>query len=305
MKSHSFFVSLALMAAFSAHAVPVTVTHGLGSTSVEQNPQRVVVLGMGPLDAASSFGIEPVATTKVPRFPVGLEKFSDDKYGNAGSLFEPNYENIYLAKPDLIIIGPRNSKNYPELSKIAPTILFAADASKDYWQSTQEQWRNLGKVFSVESVVEKKIALLDLQFKAIRLYNDTHQLNALTLLSSGGNISAFGATSRFASIYIDFGFKETVKGLKVGRHGDAISYEFISEHNPQVLFVLDRDKLVNKDKSHTREDFENELVKSTDAYKQHRVKFLDIDAWYVAVSGVHATEMMIKDMQDVQASVSK
>lgn len=300
MKKKGFFAFVTLFFALSVHAEMVTIKHLLGTTTLEQGPKRVVVLGMGPLDAVSSFGIEPVATTKVPRFPENLKKFAAKKYIAAGSLFEPDYEAIYSAKPDVIIIGPRNSKNYKELSKIAPTIVFAADGAKGYWESTQQQWRNLGQIFAIEPMVEKKIKMLDAEFKAINSYNQSHPLETLSVMSSGGHIAAFGAESRFSSVYKDFGFKENVKGLKVGRHGDLISYEFISEHNPQVLFILDRDKLVNKDKSHTHENFENDLIKSTDAYKNKRIKYLDIDSWYVSISGVHATEVMIQDMKDVQ-----
>ncbi|MEI8633082.1 hypothetical protein P4S72_15830 [Vibrio sp. PP-XX7] len=56
-----------------AHAETVAVELEMGKTTVEQNPQRVVVLGIGPLDALDSFGIHPVAVTKTPHLPVYLE----------------------------------------------------------------------------------------------------------------------------------------------------------------------------------------------------------------------------------------
>ena len=124
-------------------------------------------------------------------------------------------------------------------------------------------------------------------------------MNAMTVLTSGGNLSTFGDKSRFSSIYEDFGFSETVPVKANNRHGDLISYEFIREHNPQTLFIIDRDKLVNKGVSHTHEEFENDLVKATQAYKQNRMTYLDLNAWYLGISGVKATEQMIADMQKV------
>ncbi|ELH0894832.1 siderophore ABC transporter substrate-binding protein [Vibrio fluvialis] len=297
MKSVISLTSLALVMSFSAHSAQVTIEHQMGKTTLEQKPQRVVVIGLGALDAVDSFGIQPVAVSKVPQLPPYLEKYKGDQYGQAGSLFEPDFESIYMQKPDLIIIGPRAATSYDELAKIAPTIVFAADDSKGYWESTQEQWHNLGKVFDIEAQVDAKIAQINDQFKAVNDYTQTHEVNALTVMSSGGNLTTFGANSRFSAIYRDFGFHENVKVKQGGRHGDLISYEFIREHNPQTLFIIDRDKLVNKGTSHTHEEFENDLVKATDAYRNKHMTYLDLNAWYISISGVKATEQMVADMK--------
>ena len=44
-------------------------------------------------------------------------------------------------------------------------------------------------------------------------------------------------------------------------------------------------------------DFENDLVKSTQAYKQDRLAYLDINAWYLSIAGMRATEQMIADVK--------
>ena len=290
--------TLALMAsvmAFSSHAEIVEIQHEMGSTKVETNPSRVVVLGIGALDAVDSLGIKPVAVSKVSMLPDYLEKYQD--YPSSGSLFEPDFEAIYNDKPDVIIAGPRAASHYDELSKIAPTVIFGAARGSDYWQATQEQWRKLGKVFDKQQWVEDKIAELDAQFKAIRDYNQAHNNDALTVMSSGGNITTFGAHSRFAIIYKDFGFNETVKNIKPSQHGDLISYEYIQTANPSNLFIIDRDKLVNKGVSHTHQEFENDLVKSTKAYQNQHMVYLDLNAWYLAISGVKATEHMVSDIE--------
>lgn len=298
MKSVISLTSLALVLSFSAHSAEVTIEHEMGKTTLEQKPQRVVVIGLGALDAVDSFGIKPVAVSKVPQLPPYLDKYHGDDYAQAGSLFEPDFESIYMQKPDLIIVGSRAAPAYDELSKIAPTIVFAVDDNKGYWESTQEQWHNLGKVFGIESRVDAKIDQLNKDINKVHDYTDHHTVDALTVMSSGGNLTTFGKDSRFSAIYRDFGFKENTKVKQTGRHGDLISYEFIREHNPQTLFIIDRDKLVNKGVSHTHEEFENDLVKATDAYQNHRMKFLDLNAWYISVAGVKATEQMVADMKN-------
>lgn len=286
------------LVAFGANAEMVEITHAKGTTKLESNPERVVVIGVGALDATVTLGVEPVAISTVSMFPDYLAQYRDYKFISAGSLSEPNFETIYTQKPDLIIVGSRAAKQYDELAKIAPTIVFAADDSKGYWASTQEQWRNLGKVFEKQDFVEKKIAEIDGQFKAICDYNQQNNVDALTVMSAGGNITAFGVASRFSAIYRDFGFTQTVENINASsRHGDLVSYEFIREANPSTLLIIDKDKLINKGSSTVERDFENDLVKATNAHKNQRMAYLDINAWYLAISGIQATQKMIDDVK--------
>ncbi len=289
--------SIGLLTALSANAATVTIEHEMGTTTLEQKPQRVVVIGLGVLDAVDRFGIDPVAISKVPQIPDYLEKYKEDKYAAAGSLFEPDFETIYTLKPDVILTGPRAAKAYGELSKIAPTIIFSTDDSKGYWESTQEQWHNLGKVFDIEAKVDEKIEQLDKQFQAVRAYNQNNQLNAMTVLSNGGNLTTFGKDSRFSAIYKDFGFAETVPVTSTNRHGDLISYEFISQHDPKVLLIIDRNKLVDKESDKARKEFDNDLIKGTQAFKNKHMAYLDLNAWYLSIAGVTATEQMVADMK--------
>lgn len=298
MKSIISWAALGLFTSMSVHAANVTIEHQMGKTTLQQNPQRVVVIGVGPLDAVDYFGINPVAVSKVAELPDYLAKYRGDDYAPAGSLFEPDFERIFMQKPDLIITGPRAARTaYDELNKIAPTVVFAVDDNQPYWQSTQTQWRNLGKIFAIEDKVEEKIAQLDKKFSEVKGYNQQHQAQAMTVMSSGSNITTFGANSRFAAIYKDFGFSEAAQVKQTANHGNLVSYEYIRQNNPQTLFIIDRDKLVNKGQSHTREEFENPLIKATDAYKQDRMVFLDLNAWYLSIAGVTATEQMLSDMQ--------
>lgn len=139
---------------------------------------------------------------------------------------------------------------------------------------------------------------MDAQFKAIRDYNQTNNNDALTILSIGDNISAFGARSRFGAIYSDFGFIETVKNIKTGTHGDVISYEFIREADPKNILVIDRNSLHAKPSQDLRKSMDNDLVKATTAYKNQKITFLDVDAWYLAMSGVTATEKMVNEIKN-------
>ena len=147
-------------------------------------------------------------------------------------------------------------------------MLFRSE-NEDYWQGTKAQWRNIGKIFNIEDKVEQKITKLDAQFKAIRDYNQAHNNDALTILSIGDNISAFGAKSRFGAIYTDFGFTETVKNLKTGTHGDVISYEFIREANPKNILVIDRSEERRVGKDYSR-DWSSDVCSSDLFYRNSK-----------------------------------
>ena len=288
---------LSLLIISPSFAATVKIDHYMGTTEVEQSPKRVVVIGFGPLDMLDSFGIDPVAVSNASHLPKYLSKYSKTHYTSAGSLFEPDFETIYMQKPDLILVGPRGSSKYDELSEIAPTVVLASGENEGYWQGTKAQWRNVGKIFNMEEKVEQKIENLDAQFKAIRDYNQTNNNDALTILSVGDNISAFGAKSRFGVIYSDFGFSETVENLKTSTHGDVISYEFIREANPKNILVIDRNALHAKSDNDLAKSLDNDLVKATSAYKNKKITFLDVDAWYLAMSGVTATEKMVSEIK--------
>ncbi|WP_286036835.1 siderophore ABC transporter substrate-binding protein [Vibrio sp. SCSIO 43136] len=292
-------ITLPLILISTAVAKPISVKHNLGTTQVETKPERVIVIGVGPLDAIDSLGVKPVAVGGKAYFPEYLSEYKGNQYPSVGSLFEPDFEKIYSLKPDLIIVGVRASSSYKDLSEIAPTLVLEPDPKGSYWQTTQAMWRSLGKVFEKQQEVEKWIASFDGQIKALSVHIQKQNLDALTLISSAGNVSAFGKNSRFSTIYNDFGFKETVEGLKESRHGDIISYEFIKEKNPQAMLVIDRDFLLSKGKESSKSSFDNDLVKQTDAYKNNRIQFLNISAWYLAAGGVRAVETMISDVKQV------
>lgn len=288
---------ISLVTPFLALAAPITLSHQLGNVTFEAKPERVAVIGLGVLDALDRFNIDPIAVTKAIQMPDYLSKYQDKRYASTGSLFEPDFETIYSQKPDVIIIGIRSTPHYAELSKIAPTIVFAVDDKQSYWLSTQQQWRNLGKLFDIEKKVEQQISIIDMQFQQIYSYNQAHKTDALTVMSSGGNVTAFGAKSRFATIYQDFGFTPTVEVDATSPHGDLISFEFIRQANPATLLIVDRDKLTNKGESTVEKDFDNALVQATKAHKDGRIAFLDLNAWYLSIAGVTATERMIQDIK--------
>ncbi|MUT67215.1 ABC transporter substrate-binding protein [Paenibacillus sp. NEAU-GSW1] len=103
-----------------------TITHSMGTATLEKTPERVVVLFNGMVDISVALGIKPVGAVESwdeKPFYVYLR----DKMEGVETLGEenqPNVEAIVALKPDVIIGSKlRHEKIYPQLNAIAPTIM--------------------------------------------------------------------------------------------------------------------------------------------------------------------------------------
>ena len=86
-----------------AASATVNVQHLNGSTEVKKHPQRIVVLDYASLETLQLLGVEPLALPgNRKNLPDNLKRYQDDKYLNAGTLFEPDMAVLRAAKPDLI-----------------------------------------------------------------------------------------------------------------------------------------------------------------------------------------------------------
>lgn len=284
-------------------AKTVTVIHPMGETELQTMPERVVVLGMDSLDALNVLGIEPVGVVKSP-MPPYLNKYQSDKYQTVGSLFEPDFEAIYMLKPDLIIVSNRSSTSFEALSKIAPTVLFMAD-SNDFWQTTVDAWRMLATIFDKKIEVENLIIEQQSQIEQIRKRNQAQDAQALVVMRNGTNLTTFGAKSRYGVIFNLFGFKESVNNVANHKHGDLISFEYITEVNPQYMLVLDRDAAIGKTSQSAKKSFDNVLINKLPVYKNGGIHYLSSNAWYISASGIQATQIMIDDINAVNKPLNE
>ncbi|MEU5087594.1 iron-siderophore ABC transporter substrate-binding protein [Streptomyces sp. NPDC021356] len=103
---------------------PRTIKHAMGTTELEQQPRRVVVLDVGELDNVVSLGVKPVGvayTEGSPHLPSYLKGAGSPK--SVGTISSLDLEAIAALKPDLILGSQlRAADSYDELSKIAPTV---------------------------------------------------------------------------------------------------------------------------------------------------------------------------------------
>ncbi len=286
--------SLLLVMLFSVNilAAPKIVKHELGQAQINGVPKRVVVFDYGLLDIVDAVGGNIVGVVK-DNLPQSLKKFSDKKYTNIGTLFEPNYETLIKLKPDLILISGRQEKVYKELNKIAPTIYLTVDGPT-YMNDLKKNSLLIGDIFNKKSVVEGKLASIDKSIKSLN--KKTTNNNAMFLLVNGNALSVYGKGSRFDMLYSVFGFKSADTNIPVDNHGNKVSYEYVLSKNPDYLFVLDRSKLIDS-KITAKETLDNNLIKSTKAYKNKKIINLNLENWYLASGGLTVTENIIKEIK--------
>jgi iron complex transport system substrate-binding protein len=277
-------------------ATTITVEHAQGSTAnVPVNPEKVFTFDLGVLDTLDALGIEPAGVPEAA-YPEALSKFADAKFTKIGSLKEPDFEAVSAGDPDLIIISGRTAGAYEELSKIAPTIDLSIDAAQPL-DSFKAQTEKLGTIFDKSAEVDEKLAAVDATISETKA-KAANAGKGLIVLTSGGEVTAYGAGSRFGIIHDVLGVP-TAADVKVdGSHGEAISFEYIKQANPDILYVINRDTAVGTEASAANPILDNELVQSTNAAKNNKVINLDPAGWYIVGYGLNNVKAMVDAVAD-------
>lgn len=260
----------------------ITIEHAQGKTDVPENPKKVVVFNIATLDIMDALNI-PVSA--VPQsdvhFPDFLSKYSDKSYTNVGTLFEPNYEVLSSLAPDVIIAGGRANDVYNKLNDIAPTISLDIDPN-NFLASLTQRTEQLGTLFNKQDQAKKLIADFNQKIEQLKPKTNTAG-SALVIMVNGGKMSAYGPKSRFGFIFDILGFKPATTFQEAGRHGNAVTSEFILNVNPQWLFVLDRDNAIgNKEAQSAQQVLNNDLIQKTDAWQNNHIVYLDSTSMYIA-----------------------
>ncbi|MFK8795275.1 siderophore ABC transporter substrate-binding protein [Planococcus plakortidis] len=280
----------------TTEAETMTVTHELGETEVSKNPEKVVVFDFGILDTLDQLGVESVAGVAQGNIPTYLEQYEDtEKYENIGTLKEADFEAIHAMDPDLIIISGRQAEMYNEFSDIAPTIHLGVDTT-DYMNSFTTNMETVGEIFGKQAEIEEELAAINEQIEGIKEKSASSDEKGLIVLANEGKVSAYGAASRFGIIHDVFGVKQADEGIEASTHGQSITYEYILDTNPDMMFVVDRNAAVGNDAS-AKDSLENELVQKTNAYQNDKIIYLDPDYWYLSGGGLQSVSEMVNAIE--------
>jgi iron complex transport system substrate-binding protein len=282
--------ALALSAAAGVCVAQATVPvkHARGETNVP-------VMDMAVLDTMHALGVEVAGVPTVAKLPPQLARYADERYLKVGSLFEPNYEVIHAAQPQVIFVAGRSAPKYDELSKLAPTVDLTVNP-RDLVGSVTRNTETLAAIYGKEAQAKQQLDALRASISALQSQAATAG-TALIVLTTGGKMSAYGPGSRFGVIHDAFGIKPASKDLNVSNHGQAVSFEFIAEMDPDWLFVIDRDAAIGREGVSAQRMLDNELMRPTKAWKNKRVVYLNGFNWYLLGSaGLTAMQQNVDDI---------
>ncbi|SNZ05637.1 iron complex transport system substrate-binding protein [Terribacillus aidingensis] len=274
----------------------LTIEHELGTTEVAKNPEKIVTFDMGALDTLDKLGVD---VTGVPQqtLPDYLSKYSGSDYENIGGLKEPDLEKIAEINPDVIFISGRQSDYYEQLSELAPTIFIGIDTT-DYMNSFKKNTETIAQIVGKEEEAKTALTEVDDAIADLKAKAESMDGKALITLVNDGSVSAYGKASRFGVIHDVYGVPTVDETIESSTHGQSVGFEYISEKNPDYLFVVDRGAVVGKGASSAEKVLDNELVNSTTAAKENQITYLDPGYWYLSGGGLESEMEKVKEISD-------
>ena len=266
-----------------------------GEISIPANVSKIAVMDYTSLDTFVALGASDkvIGLPLSSAVPTSLASFKDGKYADFGAVNNVNLEKLAAAQPQLIISADRLQKQTDALKQIAPTYHYSIDTN-NYWQSFHEQTLNLAKIVGKTTEAEQKLQALDAE--AAKLSEKTKGKTALIVLVNNDKLMAFGQHSRFGLIHDKLGFTPADASIKVGTHGQSISYEYIAEKNPDYLFVIDRASAVTGKSGGAQAALDNDIVKQSKAAKENHIVYLDANNWYLMNGGLNAMHEMVAEV---------
>lgn len=266
---------------------------------VPYEPQSVAVFDNAQIDNMDALGLgDRIVATASSRLPDYLSEYSNIEV--AGTLHEIDLEITMAMEPELAIVATRSSASFEALSEFVPTLDFSL-TKESAFESMSYNFLELSRVFGKEETAQSILATLEIEKNELAQTAEESGMRALMLMYNEGSLSVFGTGSRFSHVYDDFGFTAADENIEVSNHGMEISYEYIIEQDPDVIFVLDRSAAISVDDgaSNSSSFEENPLIKEITAYQNGQIHYLTPDTWYLSNGGVQAYEQMIADVATV------
>ena len=265
---------------------------------VPYNPKRIAILDLASLDIIDELGVGDrvvgMASTSIDY----LEKYSNDaSIKNLGTIKEADLEAVMECEPDIIFIGGRLSKSYDALSEIAPVVYLATDTNEGLVNSVSKNAKTIASIFGMEDKVDSLMSDFGARIDTIKKISSGK--TALVGMTTSGSFNLLGNDGRCSLIGVEAGFNNLTAVGSTSTHGNESSFETVVQQNPDYIFVMDRDSAISTAGAKTaKEIVENELVKTTDAYKNNHIIYLEhSNVWYTAEGGIQALDIMLKDLK--------
>lgn len=232
----------------SAEAFPVTIEHEYGSTTIEQEPERVVTVGLTDHDSVLALGVGPVGVMDwFGDHPYATWPWAQDDLEALGA--EPEivgdtsgigFEKVAAAQPDLIlaVYAGLTQEEYDTLSQIAPTVAQPGEYN-DYGVPWDEQTLIIGRALGRSAEAEAAVGEVQTAFDEARAAHPEFE-GALGLVATPYNdaISVFAPEDVRGRFLTSLGFVQPDEIAELA--GDEFSAEISYERSD----LIDVDALV-------------------------------------------------------------
>ncbi|RUV64464.1 MAG: siderophore ABC transporter substrate-binding protein [Mesorhizobium sp.] len=294
MKWLKSVLALPALALFLVQAFATEIETAKGPVTVDKTPQTLAVFDIAAVDTLNSLGVKIAGLPDKLYVPelAGLK----DGAEIVGTLFEPDLEALSALAPDLIIVGGRSSPQLAATSRIAQSIDMTMEGD-DLFAQAKQRLMAYGALVGKPAEAAALAAELDDALSSTRAAVKGKG-TALILMTSGPKVTAYGKTSRFGWLHSALQLTPTVEDVEAATHGEAISFEFLRDANPDWLIVLDRGAAIGSGEQNARATLDNELAAETTAWKKGQVVYMPAADFYIAAGGVQSTMRVLEAIRD-------
>lgn len=153
---------------------PAEAQHKFGTTTVPEEPQRIVIVGLTEQDAVLALGYKPIATTEwFGEQPGAIWPWAREAMGKEEPVvlstsdgFE--FEEVAALRPDLIIGTNSGMKreDYEKFSAIAPTVA-GVKGGTDYFSPWNQQTLLIAEALGKKAEGEELVAGIEDEYAAV------------------------------------------------------------------------------------------------------------------------------------------
>ncbi|WP_442580458.1 siderophore ABC transporter substrate-binding protein [Mesorhizobium sp. ASY16-5R] len=287
-------LAMPVLALFLAQASAAEIETAKGPVEIGEMPRTLAVFDIAAVDTLDSLGVTIAGLPEnlfVPEL-AGLKAGAHI----VGTIFEPDLEALSALAPDLIIVGGRSSPQLAAASRVAKTIDMTMDGD-DLFAQAKQRLAAYGDLVGRQAEAAALAAELDSALSSTR-DAVAGKGKALIRMTSGPKVTAYGTNSRFGWVHSVLGLPPAVEDVEAATHGEAVSFEFVRDADPDWLTVVDRSAAIGSGEQNATAALDNELVAETKAWKNKQVVYMPAADFYIAAGGVRSTMRVLETIRD-------
>ncbi|MEH7237114.1 ABC transporter substrate-binding protein [Bacillus sp. JJ1562] len=276
-----------------------TVEHAMGSTKINKEPKRIVILTNEGTEALLAMGVKPVGAVRSWIGHPWYAHIEDQMEGVevVGEESNVNIEAIAALEPDLIIGNKmRQEKIYEQLKAIAPTV-FAEDLRGDW----QKNFTLYSKAINKEEEGKKVLAEFEDHLNTVKEKINTDNTVSVVRFMEGRTRIYY--TDTFSGVIFDkLGLKRPEQQVELFAQDK--NDQFVREVDQEKIPLMDGDVIFyftyetgNGEATKVEEEWiNNPLWKGLSAVKEGNVHKVSDPIWNTA-GGVLAANLMLDDIE--------